>query len=284
MQKSRCRRGLEFDLLSLSVSFSVSLGLLVGCASQPAAAAAPALPTPATSVNAPASAPSAPVNASGAPAPATTAAPDSDASPPPQATTAAPVNAAATASPALPKGTLVLHIGDSFAAALGVELGKRLKSEGVRNALEYKTASYIPNWSFGGDIPKFIANYRPDLVLVTLGANEIEIPKPEQRVGAIRHLVAELGGRPCVWIAPPLWKPDTGLLKVIQDNVAPCRYLDSNALVHDLPRGRDKIHPSPEGRAIWADIVFHWLVQERVGSDSQPWALKPAPSAAASPH
>ena len=181
----------------------------------------------------------------------------------------------------MPEGTMVLHIGDSFAAALGGELGKRFKAAGVRNALEYKTASYIPNWSFGKDIPSFIAKYQPDLVLITLGANELEIPNPEQRAGAIKHLVSELGGRPCVWVAPPLWKPDTGLLKVIQENVAPCRYLDSNALVHDLPRGRDKIHPSAEGREIWAGIVFDWLAKERVGNATQPWALRPESAAPA---
>ena len=178
----------------------------------------------------------------------------------------------------LPKGTLVLQIGDSFAAALGVELGKLLKAQGVRSALEYKTASYIPNWSYDGDVPKFVSLYHPDLVLITLGANEIEIPKPEMRAGPIKHLVGELGGRPCVWVAPPLWKPDTGLLKVIKDNIAPCRYLDSNALVHDLPRGRDKIHPSPEGREIWAKIVFDWLASERLSGDKQAWALKPEPA------
>jgi lysophospholipase L1-like esterase len=179
----------------------------------------------------------------------------------------------------LPNGSLVLQIGDSFAAALGVELGKLLKGAGVRSALEYKTASYIPNWSYDGEIPKFVANYRPDLVLITLGANEIEIPKPEVRAKSIRHLVSTLGGLPCVWVAPPLWKPDSGLLKVIRENVAPCRYLDSNALVHELPRARDKIHPSPEGREIWAKIVFDWISRERIGSPKQPWALKAETSA-----
>jgi len=179
----------------------------------------------------------------------------------------------------LPKGTRVLQLGDSFAAALGGELAKLFKEAGVRSTLEYKTASYIPNWSYEGDVPKFVANYQPDLVLITLGANEIEIPKPEERIKPIKHLVSTLGGRPCVWIAPPLWKPDTGLLNVIRDNVAPCRYLDSNALVHDLPRGRDKIHPSAEGRQIWAKIVFDWLAKERIGGPKQPWALKPTPAA-----
>jgi lysophospholipase L1-like esterase len=204
---------------------------------------------------------------------------DTESKPNPGIAAQAPVPAPEVAPEPLPKGTLVLQIGDSFAAALGIELGKLLKSAGLRTALEYKTASYIPNWSYEGDVPKFVSNYQPDLVLITLGANELEIPKPDERIKPIKHLVSTLGGRPCVWVAPPLWKPDTGLLQVIRENIAPCRYLDSNALLHDLPRGRDKIHPSPEGRQIWAKTVFDWLAKERVGSLQQPWALKPEPVA-----
>jgi hypothetical protein len=289
MQKSRRRRGLELDLLpvvGMLALAAASAAALVACGGQAPAANAPAEPTPVLNAS----------SASNAPAP-----PASAASPTPvlpaDSATVAPAGAKPTSTPAtatpqpvaspqpvatpqalpLPKGTLVLQIGDSFAAALGVELGKLLKAQGVRSALEYKTASYIPNWSYGGDIPKYVSNYHPDLVLITLGANEIEIPKPELRAGPIKHLVGELGGRPCVWVAPPLWKPDTGLLKVIKDNIAPCRYLDSNALVHDLPRAHDKIHPSPEGREIWAKIVFEWLASQRLGSDKPPWALKPEP-------
>ncbi|HEX3850951.1 MAG TPA: SGNH/GDSL hydrolase family protein [Polyangiaceae bacterium] len=253
----------------------MSVGVLLAlaaCAAQPApAASAHADPKP---VDSPATA------ASASPAPAPTLPSDSMSKPPAGSPPPAPSATPEPVAPlALPKGTLVLQIGDSFAAALGVELGKLLKAQGVRSALEYKTASYIPNWSYDGDVPKFVSTYHPDLVLITLGANEIEIPKPEMRAGPIKHLVGELGGRPCVWVAPPLWKPDTGLLKVIKDNIAPCRYLDSNALVHDLPRGHDKIHPSPEGREIWAKIVFDWLSNERIGSDKQAWALKPEPAA-----
>ena len=174
-----------------------------------------------------------------------------------------------------------MHVGDSFADALGGSLGKLLKAAGVRNELEFKTPSYIPNWSYGPDLPKLVAHHHPDLVLITLGANEIEIPHPEDRAKPIKHLVGLLGGRPCVWIAPPLWKPDSGVLEVIRENVAPCRYLDSNLLVHDLPRAHDKIHPSLVGRDIWAKAVFDWLVRERVGSTTQPWAFKPEAEAPA---
>lgn len=174
----------------------------------------------------------------------------------------------------MPKGTLVLHVGDSFAGALGVPLAKRFKAAGLRNVVEFKTSSYIPTWAFGPELAKYVSNYNPDLVLITLGANEIEIPDPPQRVGAIKRLVAAVGGRPCVWISPPLWKQDTGLLAVIRANAAPCHYLDSDSIVHDLPRAPDKIHPSTVGREAWADAVFAWLGRAIDPQGSKPWTLR----------
>ena len=260
MQKSRRWRGLELDLLSVS--------LLVACSHAPPAARPAANPPEAIATRA--AAPSAPV-------------PSVPTEPPEPAPSSSsePVAAAAPAPAPLPAGTRVLQIGDSFADALGSRLGKLLRAVGVRSELEFETPSYIPNWSYGAKLPNLVARYHPDLILITLGANEIEIPQPEERAKPIRHLVSMLGGRPCVWVAPPLWKPDSGVLNVIRDNVAPCRYLDSNLLLHDLPRARDNIHPSLEGREIWAKVVFDWLARERIGSTDRPWALKPESSAAA---
>jgi len=255
MQKSRRRRGLEFDLLSLA--------LLGACASPPKAAA----PAPS-----PSDAPGASANA----------APSEDASRA-EAEREAAANSPDPEPAPLPKGTRVLQIGDSFADALGGKLSKLFRAVEVKSDLEFETPSYIPNWSYSAKLPKLLSSYRPDLVLITLGANEIEIPHPEERAKPIKHLVQTLGGRPCVWIAPPLWKPDSGVLQVIRENVAPCRYLDSNLFVHDLPRARDKIHPSTEGREIWAKVVFDWLARERIGTPEQPWAFKPEAAGAIAP-
>lgn len=174
----------------------------------------------------------------------------------------------------LPRGTVVLHVGDSFAGALGVPLGKRLKAAGLRSVLQFKKASYIPTWAFGDELRINIDRHQPDLVLVSLGANEIELRVPKLRVYAIKRLVATVGERPCVWISPPSWKPDAGLLAVIRDNISPCRYLDSDALVPYLPRGPDSIHPSLRGREMWADAVFDWLSRERDPRGQQPWQLR----------
>lgn len=180
----------------------------------------------------------------------------------------------------LPKDTLVLHVGDSFAGSLGVPLGKRFKAAGLRTVLEFETSSYIPTWASGEELEKYVGRYMPDLVLVTLGANEFEIPNPEQRANAVRRLVKRLNGVPCVWISPPKWKEDSGVLAVVRENCAPCRYLDSDTIVKDLPRRKDGIHPSDEAREIWADAVLEWLARERAGSPERPWALKADPAAA----
>jgi lysophospholipase L1-like esterase len=169
----------------------------------------------------------------------------------------------------------VLHVGDSFAESLGAPLGRRLHAAGIRSVLESKTPSYIPTWAGNGEIQRFVQKYKPDLVLITLGGNEFEIPTPADRVAPVKRLVQALGGRPCVWITPPRWKQDSGVVAVIRENSGPCRYLDSDALVHDLPLARDKIHPNEAGREQWAEAVLAWLKKERAPADGKPWALKP---------
>jgi lysophospholipase L1-like esterase len=185
-----------------------------------------------------------------------------------------PQGASATQPDELPRGTLVLHVGDSFAGSLGVPLGQRLKARGLRSVLEFQTSSYVPTWASGTELPGYVARYSPDLVIVTLGANEFELANPEQRASSVRRLVHELGGRPCVWVSPPSWKQDTGILAVIRANVQPCRYLDSDSVVHDLERRRDGIHPSDSAREVWADAVLAWLIRERRSDGARPWDMK----------
>jgi lysophospholipase L1-like esterase len=257
---------LPLTRLSLVALTLASVGACASGEGRPPATAS-AAPGASTSV-------AAPESATAAEAPPEGTAAEAAAPEPPAETTPAAESTASEGAPEFPKGSLVLHIGDSFAASLGVPLGKRLKAAGVRYILEYQTASYVPTWAFGEELPKFIGRYNPDFVIVTLGANEIEIPNPEQRAGAVKRLIKELGARPCLWILPPLWKQDTGFMKVIADNAAPCRSLDSTALMGDLPRKRDKVHPNDEGRERWADAVMSWLGREREPHGERPWSLK----------
>lgn len=174
----------------------------------------------------------------------------------------------------LPAGTTVLHVGDSMAGALGMPLKRRLTELGLKPLLRYQTASFIPGWASGAELPSYLARYQPDLVLITLGTNEVQIQDPSIRIPQIRKLVARLEGRPCVWIAPPLWElGDTGLLPIIRENCAPCLFMDTNELYPDMPRLKDKVHPTMPAREEWAARVIAWLAAHRNPQGARPWDL-----------
>ena len=97
---------------------------------------------------------------------------------------------------------------------------------------------------------------------------------PTLRAPLVRSIVRRLGGRPCVWIAPPLWGAgDTGLLPVIRQNCAPCRFMDTPALVRNMPRLSDHIHPTIPAREAWAKYVVEWLVAQRDLGAPRPWDM-----------
>lgn len=178
----------------------------------------------------------------------------------------------------LPAGTKVLHVGDSFAGALGLPLGSRLEEQGVRSVLKHTDASYLTDWAWDGRLQKMIWRYNPDLVLITLGGNELEIVDPKRRERTVKKIVSVLGDRPCVWIGVPLWKgPQNGLLEVIADSCGPCVYLDTSQLLDlaQMDRLSDGIHPTETARALWADAVIDWLRRHRSDDGKRPWDVVP---------
>lgn len=259
---------------------AATLGLaLVTCGGEARRGPAPPSVAPApTEAQTTAPSPRAPQPA--APAPAAPPAPTPPAPAPADAAPSpgAPSEGSAAAPAVFPAGLKVLHIGDSFAGALGLELNRALREHGSTGVLHFKAASFIPEWAWKGGVPLMMLENKPDLVLVTLGANEVAIQDPSSRAAVIEKLVRHLGETPCVWIGIPLWASDTGLLPVIAAHAAPCRYLDSNtltfddgSLVRDMPRLPDKIHPTMAARRRWAERVLRWLAEERAPGPAKPW-------------
>ncbi len=216
--------------------------------------------------------------------PASTSAPDeaaeavtTDVATPPEPAPAAeePAEARAPKTTPLPSGTTVLHIGDSFAGALGYELNSQLKEAGVQGILKYEKSTYIPTWAWKKDFPSYLWKYKPDLIVVTLGGNELGIANPEKRAETVQRLVKRFDGIPCVWVGIPLWEgANPTLMRVIEDNSAPCQFIDSHALIPDMQRAKDKIHPSLSARKLWAQTVVRWLAENRRPDGEVPWAWK----------
>jgi lysophospholipase L1-like esterase len=109
-------------------------------------------------------------------------------------------------------------------------------------------------------VPTLMKRYDPDLVLITLGANDVFNEHPQYEIKHIESIVKKVGHRDCVWIGPPLWKGDRGLVAVLRDHVAPCRFFDSGGLV--LQRAGDGIHPTEKGGQVWADAFWPFFKRE----------------------
>jgi len=262
------------------MGIDMKAGLLAGMCSFMAGLGCGGAPNPA------ATAPSGP---SASPSSAPGGEPQPAASPAPEVATAEPGGAgqveqkpeppAPPKGPPLDEGATVLVVGDSFSQSLGVGLKPILKAQGVRVVIKGQKATFIPEWA-GTKMGMALAvmQYKPELVVIVLGGNELGIKDPTIRASRIRRVVGNAKDRPCVWVAPALWEfgDPHGLLEVIRENSKPCRYYDSNTLAGELPRGGDKIHPDIHGQKKWAEALLAWLVVER-DRNSDGFALKPRP-------
>ncbi len=184
-------------------------------------------------------------------------------------------------APELPKGLVVLVVGDSFAEAIGFGLNARQQEFGLRVVMRGKQSTYIPQWAgmeFGLD--RLVAQTSPDVVIVALGGNELAMPNPEVSRSSVAKVVKLIGDRPCVWATPLLRGPnDSRVLEAIRTESRPCRFFDSAKHAPDVPRGGDRIHPTIEGQRLWAGAIVEWLRKEHVvGPEAAPFALRARPA------
>ncbi|HQP34078.1 MAG TPA: SGNH/GDSL hydrolase family protein [Polyangiaceae bacterium] len=190
---------------------------------------------------------------------------------------AAPANGRPVVAPG-PNGTVV-HIGDSFLdAGLHQALKPRFQAEQTKYFKVAKTRAWIATFAYGSEIEAFRTGYQPSLYLITVGANDLVYPRPEERVKVVRDLVQKIGGRPCVWISTPLWRgAPTAYVDMIRRECAPCRHFDSETVNARITRQPDGRHPDTKGGAVWAEAFWTWLQAERAPVEGNYWALKPAP-------
>jgi len=148
---------------------------------------------------------------------------------------------------------VVLHVGDStvgYYGGLSKALEARFKAEGAQYVHDVWTSASLVNFDNSDKFKKLIARYNPDLVLITLGTNDVFIPSPQAFARHVVNIAKKTEGRECIWIGPPTWKKDTGIVEVIRQNSAPCKFFDSSLM--KIQRRADGIHPTDQGGETWA--------------------------------
>ena len=175
----------------------------------------------------------------------------------------------ATRELSLPKAPSVLVLGDSFVlAGFTQSLKPKFNAIGGHYKVQTEQSSYTVTWA--QRMPMLMARENPDLVIVVLGANEIANTAPQDHADAVRRIAKATEGRACVWVSPPLWHKDTGIIDVIRQNCQPCLFFDSDRnVLQAIERQKDQIHPSMRGGAVWAGAFWEWLITKvALGTDS----------------
>jgi lysophospholipase L1-like esterase len=163
------------------------------------------------------------------------------------------------AKPARGRYRSVLHLGDSmvgFRGGLTRALENRFQDAGTRFYSSSLTSAGIASFDESDHMEKLLTKLHPEMVIVTLGMNNVTYPHPEALRHNIVSIVKKIAPRDCYWIGPPAWKPDAALVKVLAESTSPCTFFDSSDL--KLERQTDGIHPTERGGEVWADAF--WLV------------------------
>jgi hypothetical protein len=158
-------------------------------------------------------------------------------------------------------GKRVLLVGDSMAAGLQPSMQQRVEAAGGLFFAEPWQSSTIIGWDGTGRLREMLERYQPDIVFISLGSNELEARRPEQRAPLIRRMVEAIGPRPAYWIGPPSWKPDKGLLRVIEENFQPTHFYNASNL--NVPRQRDGKHPTLDGFSEWTRLIWNWYEEKQ---------------------
>lgn len=182
-----------------------------------------------------------------APAVAASSAPVADAGGAPEARVAWP-----------PAVSRVLHVGDStlgFTQGLALEMSKRFETLGIRYEAHTEASAGLHTFATSKKLEELIRERSPDVVLLTLGMNNLTALHPEQYEADVRAIVEQVGGRPCWWVGPlSIARPDNGLIAILARATAPCGWMSSYDLV--IERQPDAIHPTQRGASRWADTIW----------------------------
>jgi hypothetical protein len=156
----------------------------------------------------------------------------------------------------------VLHFGDSMVPLVANYLRPLIEKSGGRYEIVSTSSSTTLSWAEGDKLTELLSKHDPELVLISLGSNELFFEDDlEQRGKAVRNIVERVGARPCLWIGPPAWTKLRGFLEILAKNLDRCGYFDSAVL--NMDRQADGRHPTWGASHAWAGKVW-----ERLGGEA----------------
>jgi lysophospholipase L1-like esterase len=179
-----------------------------------------------------------------------------------------------------PPKPVVLHVGDSFVGSgFSQSLKPRFEALGAKYVSVAQTSAYTTTLPRQIKLETLIAQHKPALIIMTIGANEMRMPDPEEHAHAVVNLTKMISTTSCIWALPPKWdEKEPGILGIMKREAGSCKVHDPASIAASIPRGPDKMHPSPKGGQMWADHFWAWLMDGKAEGE-KPWATQDAAAA-----
>lgn len=174
----------------------------------------------------------------------------------------------------------ILLIGDSMIEWLCRRLASWCKVQGYKLYTVIWPSSGLVWWGRTDTLRSFIEAYKPTYVLVSLGSNELLVPNPKRFAPYLERIIEQVGEIPMVWIGPPAWTKDKGIIDFLKRRLGPGRYLASERLV--MERLSDGAHPTPKEAYRWADTLVVYLRDSALYP--LPFPQEPPPGKTTTPH
>ena len=140
----------------------------------------------------------------------------------------------------------VALIGDSYAVGLGPELAKIFPDFKFEGHVGSNTWQWATHQKACGQCGDWITAFKPDLVLVALGVNDVK-PNLNDYQTIVRGLRG-IGAR-VVWIEPPVQRMTNALYDAIRASDV------ERVPAPNVPLSADGLHPTGAGYQTWAQEI-----------------------------
>lgn len=156
----------------------------------------------------------------------------------------------------------ILFVGDSMLESLSPRVAAYAKHNGhVLNTVIWY-GSTTKSWGTSQKMAEYIAKYNPTFIIVSLGGNEMFVRDIKTRhLQPLKNILSQIGDIPYQWIAPPNWKPDTGINELLAENIPADKLFVSKDL--KIARTSDKIHPTRAAACDWFDVIVEWMAENQ---------------------
>lgn len=145
------------------------------------------------------------------------------------------------------------------------------EAHGARYVMLSTHSSSTRSWASDARLLAALQEHDPDLVLISLGTNELFDQDLAGIARALDQLTALMAPRACLWIAPPAWAKDAGFAQTLREHRGSCEVFDSTRL--RFTRQSDGRHPDWSSSYRWAAEVWSTLG----GTSRLPTGSKPKP-------